>query len=68
MASSSSAPITTRSGFMKSWIAAPSRRNSGLDATLKRTFFLACLSSSSIQPLTLAEVPTGTVLLVTTTL
>ncbi|MOA67625.1 hypothetical protein D3C78_1948820 [compost metagenome] len=34
MARSSPAPTTMRSGFMKSSIAAPSFRNSGLDTTL----------------------------------
>ena len=55
-------PITTRSGFMKSSTATPSRKNSGLETTSKETFaFLARAW------LTLAAVPTGTVLLSTTT-
>jgi hypothetical protein len=62
-ARSSSRPTTTRSGRLKSSMAAPSRRNSGLETTancasgrLARTIF----SISS-------PVPTGTVDLVTIT-
>ena len=58
----SSAPITTRSGFMKSSTAAPCLRNSGLLTTLK-----GCLVSRSITCRTRSDVPTGTVLLLTTT-
>ena len=53
---------------MKSLIAAPSRRNSGFEATLKRRDSPARASSSATQPRTREEVPTGTVLLVTITL
>ena len=52
---SSSVPMTTRSGFMKSSIAAPSFRNSGLETTV-----ILCLVSLR-GGLTLAAVPTGTV-------
>ena len=56
-------PITMRSGRMKSPMALPSRRNSGLDATSNspsgRT---SRMISSKRRP-----VPTGTVLLVTIT-
>ena len=65
---SSSVPITTRSGRMKSLIAAPSRRNSGLEATLNFTSLPAASSSRWISSRTRLEVPTGTVLFVTTTL
>ena len=68
MAWSSEVPITTRSGRMKSEIAAPSRRNSGFDATLKRSVVPAASSSSWTHARTFSEVPTGTVLLVTITL
>ena len=58
----SSAPMTTRSGFMKSLTASPSLRNSGFDATANSCF--ACfLTIASI----LSPVPTGTVDLVTST-
>ena len=58
----SSAPMTTRSGFMKSLTASPSLRNSGFDATANSCF--ACfLTIASI----LSPVPTGTVDLVTIT-
>ena len=62
VASGSSAPITTRSGFRKSRTAEPSFRNSGLEQTRTR-----CELSASIVARTRAAVPTGTVLLVTTT-
>ena len=65
---SSSAPITTRSGRMKSWMAAPSRRNSGFEAMPKAMLRPSASSSSWISVRTRAEVPTGTVLLVTMTL
>ena len=60
--SSSSMPMTTRSGFMKSSIAAPCFRNSGLLTTLK-----GCVVSPAIASRTFGAVPTGTVLLSTTT-
>jgi hypothetical protein len=65
IASSSRLPITTRSGRMKSLIAAPSRRNSGFETTpkLARVFFRAFISSRRCSP-----VPMGTVDLVTITL
>ena len=53
---------------MKSPIAAPSRRNSGFEATLNSTLRPDLRSSSSIQPRTRTAVPTGTVLLFTITL
>ena len=59
----SSAPMTTRSGFMKSSIAAPCFRNSGLLTTLK-----GCVVSRRMTSRTFAAVPTGTVLLLTMTL
>jgi len=58
----SSAPTTTRSGFMKSSIAAPCFRNSGLLTTLK-----GWVVSRRSTSRTFSEVPTGTVLLVTST-
>ena len=62
-----SVPMTTRSGFMKSWIAAPSFRNSGFETTSNSTLAplpdnVAC---SSLR--TLSAVPTGTVDFVITT-
>ena len=58
----SSAPMTTRSGFMKSSTAAPCFRNSGLLTTLK-----GCVVSRRTISRTLSAVPTGTVLLLTMT-
>ena len=63
VARGSSAPITTRSGFMKSSTAAPCFRNSGLLTTLN-----GCVVSRRMTSRTRAAVPTGTVLLSTTTL
>ena len=60
-ASGESTPTITRSGFMKSSTAAPSFRNSGLEHTRNST--LVCFATSAR---TSSEVPTGTVLLVTT--
>ncbi len=57
-----SVPTTTRSGFMKSSIAAPCLRNSGLLTTLN-----GWVVSAAIVAWTLRAVPTGTVLLSTTT-
>ena len=54
--------MTTRSGFMKSSIAAPCFRNSGLLTTLN-----GCVVSGAIASRTFFAVPTGTVLLSTTT-
>ncbi len=59
----SSAPMTTRSGFMKSSIAAPCFRNSGLLTTLN-----GCDVSFLTTSRTFSLVPTGTVLLSTITL
>ena len=59
----SSAPMTTRSGFMKSSTAAPCFRNSGLLTTLK-----GCVVSRRTMSRTFSAVPTGTVLLSTMTL
>ncbi len=63
LASSSSTPITTRSGFMKSSIAAPSFRNSGLEHTANGV----CVCDLTAAR-TFSAVPTGTVDLVTMTL
>jgi hypothetical protein len=62
-ARSSSTPITTRSGWRKSRMATPSRRNSGLDATekLPRRRTVAMIFSTA------SPVPTGTVDFTTTT-
>ena len=62
-ASSESTPTTTRSGFMKSSTAAPSFRNSGLEHTWNAVRVRCAISAR-----TFSAVPTGTVLLVTTTL
>ena len=57
-----SVPTTTRSGFMKSAIAAPSFRNSGFDTTSNSTSALAALAGSpATSSRTLSAVPTGTV-------
>ena len=56
-------PITTRSGRMKSVIAAPSRRNSGLETTAASISGRASRRIASTR----SPVPTGTVDLVTTT-
>ncbi len=61
-ASPGSVPMTTRSGFMKSSIAAPCLRNSGLLTTLN-----VWVVSRAMTSRTFAAVPTGTVLLSTTT-
>ena len=55
-------PMTTRSGFMKSSIAAPCFRNSGLLTTLN-----GCVVSCAMAARTFTAVPTGTVLLSTIT-
>ena len=62
-ARSFSTPNTTRSGLMKSVIAAPSRKNSGLEATSKSAAGFA----SAMMRFTFLAVPTGTVDLSTTT-
>ena len=67
-ARSLSTPTTTRSGLMKSLTALPSLRNSGLLATSKLISTPRAFNSSSITAFTLPAVPTGTVLLVTTTM
>ncbi|CDA22067.1 uncharacterized protein BN496_01910 [Bacteroides sp. CAG:144] len=64
-ACSLSTPTTTRSGDMKSFMAAPSLRNSGLEATSKGIFSPRFSNSSSMTFFTFRAVPTGTVLLVT---
>ncbi len=56
------APMTMRSGLRKSSIAAPSLRNSGLEMTSTSTLVRAAISAC----MRLA-VPTGTVLLLATT-
>jgi hypothetical protein len=60
---SSEVPTTILSGNLKSRIAAPSRKNSGLDATTTSADGLVSWISRS----TSSPVPTGTVDLVTTT-
>ncbi len=67
MASASSAPITMRSGRMKSSTAAPSLRNSGLETIAKGSFAPRAASSFATASRTLSAVPTGTVDLSTTT-
>ena len=62
-ARSSSVPTSTRSGCMKSWMAEPSRRNSGLEQTANSPSGRAARRRRSISRL----VPTGTVDLVTMT-
>ena len=63
-ARSSSVPMTMRSGRLKSPMAAPSRRNSGLETTAKS----ASGRASAMMRATSSPVPTGTVDLVTITL
>jgi len=61
-----STPTTTLSGFIKSFTATPSLRNSGLEATSNSKSFNPLASNSSLTAcFTLSAVPTGTVLLVT---
>ena len=59
-------PMTTRSGFMKSEMASPSFRNSGLETTSKSKFLPRAASSSVMMARTRSAVPTGTVDLSTT--
>ena len=61
-----SEPTTTRSGFMKSAMAAPSLRNSGFDTTSNSTDAPRAASVRSSSVRTLSAVPTGTVDFVTT--
>ena len=61
-------PTITRSGFMKSLIAAPSLRNSGLETVSNSTAAPRAWSDPAMARSTLSAVPTGTVDLVTTTL
>ena len=62
IARSSSAPITTRSGFMKSSTAAPSLRNSGLETTAKGSVARrAVRARRRWSARTRSAVPTGTV-------
>ena len=63
IARASSVPTTTRSGRLKSSIAEPSRRNSGLETTATSSSGLI----SRMRRSTSSPVPTGTVDLVTTT-
>ena len=66
-ACSESVPTTTLSGFIKSSIAAPSLRNSGLEATSKRRVSHPLFASALRMVIrTCSAVPTGTVLLLTT--
>ena len=62
-----STPTTTRSGRIKSSTAAPSFKNSGLEATSKGIFTPLLSSSSIMTAFTFWAVPTGTVLFVTKT-
>ena len=62
-ARSSSVPTSTRSGCVKSWMAEPSRRNSGLEQTAKSASGRTARRRRSISRL----VPTGTVDFVTIT-
>ena len=66
LAFSDSTPTTTRSGVIKSFIALPSFRNSGLLATSKSISTPRFCSSAASVARTFLAVPTGTVLLVTT--
>ena len=66
-ARSLSTPTTTRSGRMKSSTAAPSFKNSGLLATSNSNCKPRLSNSSWMACRTFFAVPTGTVLLVTTT-
>ena len=61
-ASLSSEPSTMRDGFMKSWMAEPSRRNSGQETTLNGIGWV-CLART--MSATQSPVPTGTVDLLT---
>ena len=62
-----STPTITLSGLIKSFIAAPSFKNSGLEATSKsRSVSPRSSNRLRILSLTLKDVPTGTVLFVTT--
>lgn len=62
---SDSAPTTILSGYIKSFMAEPSLRNSGLEATSKSIFTPLFSNSSDTVVLIFCAVPTGTVLLVT---
>ena len=62
-ARSFSRPMTMRSGCLKSAIAAPSRRNSGLDTTANRSLDLCSAMICS----TSSPAPIGTVDLITMT-
>jgi len=61
-------PTTTRSGFMKSAMAAPSLRNSGFDTVSNSMVDRRAFRVSATASRTLSAVPTGTVDLVTITL
>ena len=61
-----SVPTTTRSGFMKSLIAAPSFKNSGFETTSNSNLAPRSPNACSMRSLTLSAVPTGTVDLSTT--
>ena len=66
LARSESTPTTTRSGLIKSLIALPSFKNSGLEATSNGISTPLLPNSSEIAIRTFCAVPTGTVLFVTT--
>ena len=59
--------MTTRSGLIKSFRAAPSFKNSGLEATSNSIYKFLLRNSSLITAFIFIAVPTGTVLLVTNT-
>jgi hypothetical protein len=61
-------PTMTRSGFMKSAIAAPSFRNSGFETVSNSIFAPRCNNAAATASRTLSAVPTGTVDLVMTSL
>jgi DNA-binding NtrC family response regulator len=63
LALSEEQPTTTLEGFIESFTAKPSRKNSGLETTSKGILVL-----EEITSLTLSAVPTGTVDLLTITL
>jgi len=68
LARSDSTPTTTRSGLIKSLMAFPSFKNSGLEATSNSIVTPLWSNSFWITLRTFCAVPTGTVLLVTTNL
>ncbi len=65
---SSSIPMTILSGFIKSSTAAPSFKNSGLEATANGKSEPLSSNADWIAAFTFSPVVTGTVLLVATTI